>query len=67
MSDLHGGRVVCPTCKCRGVGFAPHPHAFGYKDYDKARCRYCKTTFKTKGDPFHATLDVPLEISGVTR
>jgi hypothetical protein len=23
-----------------------HPHAYGWKDWSKARCRFCKATFK---------------------
>lgn len=44
--NLQGGREVCPKCKRKGLGYAGHPHAFGYKDYAKARCRYCGATFK---------------------
>lgn len=47
MSDkLSGGRVPCPKCGKKGVGYAKHPHAFGQKDYDRAACRYCKARFK---------------------
>ncbi len=42
------GRAVCPRCGKKGVGYAPHPHAFGYKDYSRLRCRYCKATFKVR-------------------
>ena len=45
---LRGGRVECPSCKRKGVGFASHPHAYGWKDYNKASCRYCHKTFKIK-------------------
>lgn len=45
---LQSGRVECPKCGKKGVGYAPHPHATGWKNYDKARCRYCKATFKVK-------------------
>jgi len=27
--------------------WARHPHAFGFKDYDHAVCRYCRCRFKT--------------------
>lgn len=36
----------CPGCGKKGLSFAAHPHAFGYKDYSRVRCRYCKSTFK---------------------
>jgi hypothetical protein len=45
---LQGGRVVCPKCGGKGVGYAPHAHAFGWKDYSRARCRYCKARFKVR-------------------
>lgn len=45
-SKLKSGRAVCPRCGRRGLGFAPHPHAFGWKDYGRARCRYCYARFK---------------------
>lgn len=47
---LQSGRVECPACGRKGVGYAPHPHAFGYKDYTKARCRYCHKTFEVGDD-----------------
>ena len=42
------GRVECPKCGKKGVGYAPHPHAIGYKDYSKTQCRYCRAIFKVK-------------------
>lgn len=39
------GREVCPKCKKKGVGYAGHAHAFGQKDYNRGRCRYCKAGF----------------------
>ncbi len=44
---LRSGRVKCPECQRKGVGFAGHPHASGYKDHDRARCRFCRCEFKT--------------------
>lgn len=49
---ITNGRKECPKCGRKGVGFAPHPHAFGYKDYARARCRYCAAIFRLNGDPF---------------
>jgi len=43
---LHKGRMKCPVCGKKGVGFADHAHAFGWKDYGRAYCRYCGKTFK---------------------
>lgn len=43
---LSSGRAVCPACGAKGLGYAAHPHALGYKDYDHARCRHCHTKFK---------------------
>jgi uncharacterized protein YbaR (Trm112 family) len=38
----------CPKCNRKGLHFANHPHARGYKDYNKIECRFCKTIFKIK-------------------
>lgn len=38
---LQSGREVCPMCNRKGLGYANHPHAFGWKDYGRASCRYC--------------------------
>lgn len=46
---LQRGRAVCPKCGKKGVGYAPHPHAFGYKDRDRAVCRYCNARFVKPG------------------
>ena len=43
--NLGGGREICPKCNRKGLGFAPHPHAFGWKDYGRAKCRYCNSFF----------------------
>ena len=43
---LRSGRVLCPACGLKGVGYADHPHAFGLKDYGCARCRYCQQEFE---------------------
>jgi len=44
-AKLQKGREECPKCKKKGVGYAGHAHAFGWKDYGKARCRYCNARF----------------------
>ena len=46
--QLGRGRAKCPKCGKKGLGYAMHAHAFGFKDYDRFRCRYCKKTFKRK-------------------
>lgn len=46
--DLQSGRAKCPKCGRKGVGYAPHAHALGYKDYDRARCRYCRAVFRVR-------------------
>jgi hypothetical protein len=43
---IKAGRAVCPKCSRKGVGYAPHADAFGWKDYSRARCRYCSARFK---------------------
>lgn len=43
---LKGGRVECPACKRKGLGYATHAHALGWKDYERASCRYCHKVFK---------------------
>lgn len=48
---LGGGRVPCPRCTRKGVGYANHPHAFGWKDYGRATCRYCHAGYKVIEPP----------------
>lgn len=45
-ATLKSGRFPCKKCGRKGVGFAKHPHAQGWKDFDRAVCRYCRATFK---------------------
>ena len=44
----------CPKCGRKGLHFADHPHAFGFKDYGRVECRFCHARFNvksgTKGD-----------------
>ena len=37
--------IKCPKCGKKGLSYAPHPHAYGWKDYDKVACRYCDSRF----------------------
>jgi len=39
-------KTPCPTCGKKGLSFADHPHALGWKDYSRAKCRYCGGRFK---------------------
>lgn len=41
-------RTPCPKCKRKGLRHPGHPHAFGYKDYARIECRYCKVRWKRK-------------------
>jgi hypothetical protein len=42
--NLYG--IPCPQCKRKGLHYCSHPHAFGWKDYDHAECRFCHGRFK---------------------
>lgn len=33
----------CPKCHRKGLHHPMHPHAFGWKDYERVVCRFCKT------------------------
>ena len=49
--DLTGAELrkrPCPKCGKKGLSFAAHPHAFGYKDHTRVDCRYCGSTFRKK-------------------
>ena len=48
--SLSSGRVVCLKCGKRGVGYSSHPHAYGYKDYSRATCRYCQARFAVRNN-----------------
>ena len=37
--------VECPNCGKKGLAYANHPHAQGWKDYDHITCRYCHASF----------------------
>lgn len=37
--------IPCPECNKKGLSLADHPHAYGHKDLNRVRCRYCKKTF----------------------
>ena len=47
--------VKCSRCGRKGLHFANHPHAFGYKDYDIVICRYCNGRFSA--DKVEARID----------
>jgi hypothetical protein len=42
---LRKARAVCRSCGRKGVGYARHANAYGWKDYSKASCRYCNALF----------------------
>jgi hypothetical protein len=50
-ASLQSGRVICPACGRKGLGYAAHPHAYGWKDYSRASCRYCQKRFAVKQKP----------------
>jgi DNA-directed RNA polymerase subunit RPC12/RpoP len=54
MKEFQG--VKCPNCGKKGLSYAPHPHAFGWKDYDRVACRYCGKRFKALAITAAATL-----------
>jgi cytochrome c5 len=37
----------CPNCDRKGLHYANHPHAFGYKDVYRMTCRFCHEQFIT--------------------
>ena len=39
-------KCPCPKCNRKGLNWADHPHAFGWKDYERCGCRFCKARFK---------------------
>lgn len=46
MNDKKELRAVkCPKCGKKGLHYANHPHAFGWKDYSAIECRFCNTKF----------------------
>ena len=36
----------CPKCGRKGLHYADHPHAFGWKDYERVRCRFCQARLR---------------------
>ncbi len=36
---------LCPNCNKKGLHYANHPDALGYKDYKKVVCRFCHERF----------------------
>lgn len=37
--------IVCPKCKKKGLHYANHEHAFGWKNYDVVECRFCHSRY----------------------
>ena len=40
--------IKCPKCNKRGIRYADHPHAYGFKNYNRVSCRYCNSFFNSK-------------------
>lgn len=40
--------IKCPKCGRKGLHHPDHPHAFGWKEYDKAECRFCYARFRVR-------------------
>jgi len=38
-------KYKCPKCGRKGLHYANHPHAYGYKDYNRLHCRWCHGYF----------------------
>jgi hypothetical protein len=47
MKDSELKKQKCPKCNRKGLHYANHPHAFGYKDYSRMVCRFCHEQFIT--------------------
>lgn len=41
---------ICPNCGKKKLFYAAHPHAFGWKDFEKAWCRVCGAIYSTRGE-----------------
>ena len=50
-TSLQSGLVICPACGRNGLGYAAHPHFYGWKDYFRASCRYCRKLFAVNQEP----------------
>lgn len=46
MTDLR--KQKCPKCGRKGLHYADHPHALGWKDYATVTCRFCHARFKKR-------------------
>ena len=51
--------VKCPKCGKKGLSYAPHPHALGFKDYDRVACRWCNARFSAEKMEAHLTQRPP--------
>lgn len=45
----------CPVCNRKGLHYAGHPHALGFKDHGRAQCRFCWAEIEVI-DPWRDTL-----------
>jgi len=39
---------LCPKCGKKGLKYADHAHAFGYKDHSRITCRFCRSVYKQR-------------------
>ncbi len=51
--------LKCPKCGKKGLHYAKHPHAYGWKNYDKVSCRYCEARFPAPQIEAHLTMLAP--------
>jgi DNA-directed RNA polymerase subunit RPC12/RpoP len=54
MNEFTG--IKCPDCGKKGLRYADHPHAYGWKNYNKINCRYCGVSHRTPNIPPGKTL-----------
>ena len=40
--------IKCPKCGRKGLHHPDHAHAYGWKEYSKAECRFCHARFRVK-------------------
>lgn len=55
MLDIRkGNKYPCPKCGGEGMVYPSHPHAFGYKDSERVKCRKRKCGAVYKADKYEA-------------
>jgi len=38
--------IPCPVCTRKGLKYPDHPHAQGYKEYSRVKCRFCEKSWR---------------------